>query len=56
MFDIFMLIFRGLFQTLILHSVNDPLVRGTDFDYEQVNLVWHEATINDLLTTGPTYR
>ncbi|KIM77718.1 multicopper oxidase [Piloderma croceum F 1598] len=26
----------GLFGPLIIHSVNDPLVRGTDFNYEQV--------------------
>lgn len=32
------------FQAMIIHSVNDPLVRGVDFDHEEVILVWHEGT------------
>ncbi|KAK7444341.1 hypothetical protein VKT23_015353 [Stygiomarasmius scandens] len=46
----------GLGGPLIIHSVDDPLVRGTDFDYEMVLFVndWYHddgnTIVNDLLS------
>ena len=33
-----------ILQPLIIHSVNDPLVRGTDFNYEYMKLL---SLLND---------
>jgi FtsP/CotA-like multicopper oxidase with cupredoxin domain len=51
----------GLFGPLIIHSVNDPLVRGTDFDYEQVLLLndWYHdpaSTIVEGLLSADGYK
>ncbi|THH15565.1 hypothetical protein EW146_g4939 [Bondarzewia mesenterica] len=42
----------GLLGPLIIHSVDDPLVRGTDFDYEQVLLIqdWYHDAASDIVT------
>jgi FtsP/CotA-like multicopper oxidase with cupredoxin domain len=42
----------GLFGPLIIHSVNDPLVRGKDFDYEQVILLndWYHDTSSTIVS------
>jgi FtsP/CotA-like multicopper oxidase with cupredoxin domain len=50
----------GLFGPLIIHSVNDPLVRGTDFDYEQVIILndWYHnqaSTIVEELLSANGY-
>ncbi|KIM84513.1 multicopper oxidase [Piloderma croceum F 1598] len=42
----------GLFGPLIIHSVNDPLVRGTDFDYEQV-IILNDWYHNQAVRTCP---
>ncbi|ETW83287.1 multicopper oxidase [Heterobasidion irregulare TC 32-1] len=42
----------GLLGPLIVHSVNDPLVRGTDFDYEQVLIIqdWYHDEARTIAT------